>query len=359
MHGDTAAHCDGRDDKLAFVQDICTVLPDHLLAQDKVREMGKRILKGKVPFLNQALNLFLNAGVEKRHLVRDVHEILDNDDLGWRNQVFCEMSIILGTQAMEELFAKNDLQPDEIDLLITTSCTGFMIPSVDAFLINHFKMRQDTKRLPITELGCAAGAMALSRAREYLAAFPDHKVVILALELPSLTYQTKDFRMANLVSAALFGDGGAAVLLGGHSGKVKVLANQTHFFYDQLSLMGFELNQAGFKIILDKGIPELIDRGFDQLLDSFLQSHQVSRSMINHWVFHPGGRRIMDSLRDVLELQEEDIAASREVLKQVGNLSSASVFWVLAETLKKKPQGLGFMTAFGPGFNAELLLLDF
>ena len=344
---------------MAFVQDVQTVLPEHLLAQDKVREMGQRILKGKVPFLNQALNMFTNAGVEERHLVRDVHEILDHDDLGWRNQVFTESSIALGIEAMEKLFEKNAIKPEEIDMMITTSCTGFMIPSVDAHLINHFKMRPDTKRLPITELGCAAGAMALSRAAEYLAAFPDHQVVILALELPSLTYQTKDFRMANLVSAALFGDGGAAVLLNGKSGKTRVLGSQTHFFYDQLALMGFELNKGGFKIILDKGIPELIDNGFDALLDGFLSKYDQQRDDIKHWVFHPGGRRIMDSLRDVLGLVEADISASRQVLRKVGNLSSASVFWVLAETLKQDPSGLGIMTAFGPGFNAELLLLDF
>lgn len=344
---------------MAFIQHIETVLPDFVLSQDKVREMGKRILKGKVPFLNQALNLFTNAGVGERRLVKDVNEILDNDDLGWRNQVFHEQSIVLGTKALENLFAKSGVDPKEIDLIITTSCTGFMIPSLDAYLMNHFNMRSNTKRLPITELGCAAGAMALSRAYEYLKGFPDHKVIILAMELPSLTYQTRDFRMANLVSAALFGDGGAALLLNGKGGAVQVKASQTHFFHNTLSLMGFDLNSHGFKIILDKGIPELIDNGFDSLLDDFLASQNCSRADIKHWVFHPGGRRIMDSLRDVLSLKEEQMSVSREVLRQVGNLSSASVYWVLAKTLEISPHGLGVMGAFGPGFNAEILLLEF
>lgn len=344
---------------MAYVKKIETVLPEHLLSQDKVREMGRRILKGKVPFLEQALNLFSNAGVHERRLVRDVHEILDHDDLGWRNQVFKESSIALGIQAMNKLLESTLIAPDEIDLLITTSCTGFMIPSVDAYLINHFKMRPDTKRLPITELGCAAGAMALSRAAEYLKAYPQHKVVILAIELPSLTYQTGDFRMANLVSAALFGDGGAAVLLEGLPGMVEICAHQTHFFRDSISLMGFDLNTAGFKILLDKGIPELIETGFAQLVDAFLEKNGHLRSEISHWVFHPGGRRIMDSLRDVLNLEEEAMACSRAVLRNAGNLSSASIFWVLAETMKTEPDGLGFLAAFGPGFNAEMLLVRF
>ena len=344
---------------MAYIRHVETVLPEHLLSQDKVREMGKRILKGKVPFLEQALALFTNAGVEARHLVRDVDEILDHDDLGWRNNVYHEASIALGIEAMEKLFQKSGIKPKEVDMIITTSCTGFMIPSVDAYLINHFRMRQDVKRLPITELGCAAGAMALSRANEYLAAYPDHHVVILALELPSLTYQTRDFRMANLVSAALFGDGGVAALLNGRQGVAQVLASKTHFFYDAIQLMGFELNASGFKILLDKGIPELIDNGFAELLDQFLDDHHARREDIRHWVFHPGGRRIMDSLRDALSLAESEIQVSRKVLREVGNLSSASVFWVLQEKLKSDPEGLGVMAAFGPGFNAELLLLDF
>ncbi len=344
---------------MAFVNHICTALPDHYLGQEQVREMGKRVLKGKVPFLDQALGLFANAGVEERYLVKDVHEILDNDSLGWRNQVFKESSIALGEKLMSDLFAQTGLKPEEIDLIISTSCTGFMIPSVDAHLVNHFKMKRSVKRLPITELGCAAGAMAISRASEYLKAHPTHKVVVMAIELPSLTYRTKDFRVANLVSAALFGDGGAAVLMSGEPGPCEILANQAHFFYDTPELMGFDLSEEGFKIILDKKISDLVKTDFAEPVAGFLKSHDLELSDIRNYVFHPGGRRILDTLKEVLNLEESDIAASRKVLKEVGNLSSASVIWVLKETLASNPEGLGIMAAFGPGFNAELLAVRF
>ncbi len=344
---------------MAFVNHICKILPEYFLGQDQVREMGKRMLKGKVPFLEQALGLFTNAGVENRYLVRDIFEILDHKDLGWRNGIYKEACVSMGIRLMEDLFRETGLRPEEIDLFISTSCTGFMIPAMDAHIINHFRMKQGIKRLPLTELGCAAGAMALTRANDYLKAFPGHKVIILSVELPSLTYQTDDFRVANLVSAALFGDGGAVALLSEQPSTCELLEGGTHFFYDTPELMGFELTEKGFQIILDKKISELVLTDFVEPVTRFLERQNLSLEDIKNYVFHPGGRRIMDSLKEVLAIEEEDIAASRKVLREAGNLSSASILWVLEETMKRKPQGLGLMAAFGPGFNAELLTANF
>lgn len=344
---------------MSYIQCISKALPNHLLDQEAVRELGRRVLKGKVPFLEQALGLFNNAGVDCRYLVRNVHEILDNDDLGWRNQIYRDESLALCERLMTDLLEQSGIKASEIDMIITTSCTGFMIPSVDAYLINKFGLRQDVKRLPITELGCAAGAMALSRAHDYLMAYPEHKVVVLAVELPSLTYRTKDFRVANLVSAALFGDGAAGVLLSGEPSQVGIRATRTHFFYDTLEMMGFDLSASGFKIILDKQIAPLVKAHFGEPLADFLEAHGCRADQVKNWVFHPGGRRILDNLRDLLELEEGDVSASRKVLREVGNLSSASVLWVLAERLEQAQRGPGLMAAFGPGFNAEMLLLEF
>lgn len=344
---------------MTFIHQVVTAVPEHPLTQADVRDLGREVLKGKVPFVEQALKLFANAGVDNRYLVRPVAEILANDDLTWRNKVYAEACIQIGTQLMDDLLHTSGIAATDIDLIITTSCTGFMIPSVDAYLINHFRMRHDTKRLPLTELGCAAGAMALSRAREYLMAYPDHRVVVMAIEAPSLTYRTKDFRVANLVSAALFGDGGAAVLLSGKPSHCELVANRTHFFHDTPTMMGFDLSTSGFKILLDKHISELIRTDFGEPLTAFLAEHHLRPEDIQHFVFHPGGRKIMDNIASLLDLNQTDLAASRHVLRQVGNLSSASILWVLAEVLAKSPSGWGILTAFGPGFNAEMLLARF
>lgn len=344
---------------MIYVNEIVTAVPPLHLDQEKVVEMGRRILRGKIPFVDQALGLFRNAGVDMRYLVRDVDEILANPDLEWRNQVYLEWSKALAVQLLDKLLAQTGLAANTIDVLITTSCTGFMIPAVDAHVINHFRLRQDIVRMPFTELGCAAGAMSLSRARDYVLAHPQANVVVIAVELPSLTYQNDDHRVANLVSAALFGDGGAAALISGKEAPCQLIANRTHFFYDSEHFMGFDLKSTGFQIILDRDIPKLIQSGFAEVTAGFLEPQGLNCRDIKTWVFHPGGRRIMDTLRDVLELDESQLAHSRSVLRKVGNLSSASILWVLRETLRHPYEsGPAVMAAFGPGFNAELILAD-
>lgn len=344
---------------MAYINALSKVLPDHPFGQDDLLALGRIVLKGRVPFLDRALKMLANAGVDQRFFVAPVQELLENDSLDERTRIYKENAIRMGEQLMVRLCESAGIQADEIDMIITTSCTGFMIPSVDAYLVNRFRMRKNIKRLPITELGCAAGAMALSRAHDYLKAYPDHKVVVLALEMPSLTYRTQDFRVANMVSAALFGDGGAAALLSNEAGPCRILDTRTHFYYDTPELMGFDLGTAGFKIILDKAIPNLIKKDFVKPVADFLTEQGLKLADLKHLVFHPGGRRILDTLIEVLQIEEEDVSASRRVLAEVGNLSSASVLWVLEETLKKEPQGLGLMAAFGPGFNAEMLALNF
>ncbi|MCB1051661.1 MAG: hypothetical protein KDC71_13770 [Acidobacteria bacterium] len=340
------------------VQHIECGLPEFPLEQGDVVAMAREILVGKIPFVESALALISNAGVRSRRTVRPVQVLFDNQSLKWRNDVYIEGCKNLSEELMDRFLQQSGLDPKAIDLIITTSCTGFMIPAVDAHLINRFGLRSDVVRMPLTELGCAAGAMAMSRAYDFLRAFPQSNVVIIALEFPSLTYQNKDFRVANLVSCALFGDGGALVHLNGQPGPCQLRARKTHFFPNTEHLMGFDLTDSGFEIVLDKAIPDLIQREMADILNEFLDQNDLARADLKHFIFHPGGRKIMDTLREVMALREEDIACSRKVLEEVGNLSSASIFWVLAEKLRERPKGPALLGAFGPGFNAELLLAE-
>jgi predicted naringenin-chalcone synthase len=322
-----------------------------------VRELARGQLHGKVAFLDQALALFDNAGVESRRLVRDVDVLLDHRSLEWRNDVYIEECRNLGVKLLGDLLEQTSTRPEEIDVLITTSCTGFMIPALDTDLINHFRLRSDVRRLPFTELGCAAGAMSLSRAHDHLRGYPDHKVAIVAVEVPSMTYLSSDLSVANLVSAALFGDGGAAALMRSDRGRFEILDARTHFFHDTPEMMGFHVTDQGFSIVLDKRVPELLERELPAAVDSFLEKNRVGRSDLRNFLFHPGGRKILDTVHDLFGLADEDLALSRETLREVGNLSSASVLFVLEKALAGRGRpGLSLMAAFGPGFNAELLL---
>jgi alkylresorcinol/alkylpyrone synthase len=322
-----------------------------------VRELAYAVLHGKVAFLDQALALFEHAGVESRRLVRDVDVLLENRSFGWRNGVYVEECRRMGIQLLGDLLEQTSTRPEDIDVLITTSCTGFMIPALDADLINHFRLRTDVRRLPFTELGCAAGAMALSRAHDHLRAYPDHRIAIVAIEIPSMTFLSGDLSVANLVSAALFGDGGAAALVRGDGGRFEILDARTHFFHDTTEMMGFQVTDQGFSIVLDKRVPQLLERELPGAVASFLSRNGLVQGDLRSFLLHPGGRRILDTVRDLFALTEDDLALSRQTLREVGNLSSASVLWVLAKALAGGARpGLALVAAFGPGFNAELLL---
>jgi len=237
-----------------------------------------------------------------------------------------------------------------------------MIPSLDAYLANTLGFSAHVKRLPLTELGCAAGASALARASDYLCAFPEHTVLVVAVELPSLTFQIHDLSAANIVSSALFGDGAAAVLLRGGTmtGKPRVLTTESTLFPRTTGLMGFALKDAGLHILLSAEIPEVVCAEVPELLEKFLGRQGLAIADLSHFLLHPGGRRVLDGLAQCLELATEQTAVSRAILRDYGNLSSASVLFILDRFLTTKharPGDLGLLLAFGPGFSAEVLLL--
>jgi alkylresorcinol/alkylpyrone synthase len=216
--------------------------------------------------------------------------------------------------------------------------------------------------MPFTELGCAAGAMALSRSADYLRANPGGNVLIIAVELPSLTFQRKDISQANLISSILFGDGAAAVVV---TGKEKpgprILATETYTFPDSLGAMGFDLRDSGFHILLAKDVPEMIGAKIQGLVHDFLARCGKVQSDIKGWILHPGGARLLGNIEKELGLCKCDTQTSWDILRNVGNLSSATILFILQEWLEKRPLKTGeyaLAGAFGPGFSAEFLLLQ-
>jgi alkylresorcinol/alkylpyrone synthase len=238
-----------------------------------------------------------------------------------------------------------------------------MIPSLDAHLINLMGFRSNVHRMPFTELGCAAGAMALGRAADYLKAHPGGNVLIIAVELPSLTFQRKDISQANLISSILFGDGAAAVLVTAkpRPRRPQILVSETYTFPDSLNAMGFDLRDSGFHILLSKDVPELIGGQIADLVDGFLTRNGKTRADIKGWILHPGGARLLGKIEAELGLDKKDTQPSWDILGNVGNLSSATILFILQEWLDNrplKPGDFAFAAAFGPGFSAEFLLLQ-
>jgi alkylresorcinol/alkylpyrone synthase len=236
-----------------------------------------------------------------------------------------------------------------------------MIPSLDAHLINRMGFRPDVRRVPITELGCAAGAAALGRCTDYLRGYPGGTALVVAVELPSLTFQRRDLSQANLISTILFGDGAAAAVVTGRPGRgPRILEVASHLLPDTIDAMGFDLQGDGFHIILSKEVPALIRDRIKQILCTTLVRRGLSTADISAYVLHPGGRALLQAIQDELGLTDEDTQPSWNVLRECGNQSSASVLFVLDEWLRTRqlPSGAyGMLAAFGPGFSAETALL--
>lgn len=346
-----------------FVAATSTALPPHIISRDDVKYYMGRVFDIPERRLEAMMSIVDNAQVHKRHVIFPLDYTVEPRSLEKTNQEYMEHAIFLGQRAAEQCLERAGMQAHEIDLIITVSCTGFMIPSLDAHLINRMGFRSDVRRMPFTELGCAAGAMAIGRASDFLQAYPGGNVLVLAVELPSLTFQRKDISQANLISSILFGDGAAAVIVSGKQNgrSPRILTSETYTFPDSLDAMGFDLRDSGFHILLSKDVPEMIGAKIEGLVDGFLSRHGQTRQSIRGWILHPGGSRLLGNVEAALGLTKCQTQPSWDILGNVGNLSSATILFILQEWLEKRPLKKGevaFTAAFGPGFSAEFLLLQ-
>lgn len=340
------------------------VLPAHEFTRKTLERTAEIVLGEGHRHLGRVKKIIGNSGIESRYLVQSIEDTVTPHGFGHRNDLFIEASKELGKRAAQQALDNAGLQPKDIDLIITTSCTGFMIPSLCAYLIPEMGFARTTRRLPITERGCAAGAFGLAMAKDHIKA-GGKNVLLIAHEMCSLTYQRADVTMQALVGALLFGDGCAAVVIrgdGGHDevgGGLELQESQTWLFEDSWGYMGFDVKDSGLHLVLDKAIPGAVERAIKPVMLGFLESQGLTRQDIDFHVLHPGGKKVIDEVSRTFELSPDALQSSYDCLAHVGNLSSASVLVVLKNTFegRKPKQGQrGLLTAFGPGFSAELVL---
>ncbi len=305
-----------------------------------------------------------NAGVEQRHLALPLRDYAGMGDFGEANDHFIEQAVPLGARALEDALKAADLTPDDVDQIVCATVTGLAIPSLEARIAAVVGLRPDVRRVPLVGLGCVAGAAGVARLHDYLLGHPGHVAVLVTVELCSLTVQRDDTSVPNLVASGLFGDGAAAVVARGDGdpapGAVRVLDSRSRLYPDSERTMGFDVGASGLKIVLDAEVPRLVHRYLPGDVDAFLADAGLARGDIEWWVCHPGGPKVIDALRDSLGLAEHDVALTRASLASIGNLSSASVLHVLADTLRERPpppESYGLLMAMGPGFCSELVLL--
>jgi alkylresorcinol/alkylpyrone synthase len=303
------------------------------------------------------------AGVEGRYLALPMDAYDHFTGWGDANSAWIKCAQELGKQALCRALARAGLAARDIDTLFTVSITGIANPSLDARLVNRMNLSPHIKRVPIFGLGCVAGAAGIARAADYVKAYPGHVAALLSVELCSLTLRMDDLSVANVISSVLFGDGAAAVLVTGAGRQAdgpEVLATRSVFYPDSEYVMGWDITDDGFKIVLSPDVPVMVERHLAHDVDAFLSDQGLSKSQIGTWVLHTGGPKVLEATSAALELPDSALAASWECLRKVGNLSSASVLVVLEEIMshrRPEPGTLSLLAAMGPGFCSELVLL--
>jgi alkylresorcinol/alkylpyrone synthase len=294
-----------------------------------------------------------------RHLVAPVDWLLRPRTLGETMRVYAEHAPRLARLAVCRALAVAGVAPDQVDLVISVSCTGYLVPSLDVRLAAEIGLRPDVTRLPLTELGCSGGSAAIAAAHRHLVAYPRDRVLVVAVELPSLTFQQTDRSLDNLTASLVFGDGAAAAVIGHPDAAapdaLHVLGAASRLLPASAGALGFDLRDTGFHIVLDRGLPRLIERSLGPVVAEFAARQGIDEPSFH--VVHAGGPRVFDAVESALALGPETLALSRRTFREVGNLSSASILFSLAQVGQSgagQVHGDGLAIALGPGVTIEL-----
>jgi alkylresorcinol/alkylpyrone synthase len=343
---------------------IGSAFPRNYYSQEVIREALKVKWNGQLDRPQVLDRLHANVAVSGRHLALPIEAYSGLKTWGDANNAWIDCAQDLGKQALCRAMNHAGIAATDLKAIFFVSVTGIASPSIEGRLINRMGLPKDIKRIPIFGLGCVAGAAGIARAADYVRAYPDQAAALVSVELCSLTWQEADVSVANLISAGLFGDGAAAVIVGGdalvHHGPV-ILDTRSVFYPDTEDVMGWDISEKGFKIVLSRSVPEMVHLHLAEDVQKFLGDHDLQLGDIDSWIMHTGGPKVLEATEQALNLPSGALAPSWECLREVGNLSSASVLLVLEKFMTKRrpePGSLSVLAAMGPGFCSELVLLQ-
>jgi alkylresorcinol/alkylpyrone synthase len=368
------------------IRSVATALPPHALSQERIRDLAREHFAPAFPEIDRYMTVFRHAQIDMRHFAAPLEWFTTPHSFKQCNDLFIEVATALGESAARACLAQAGLEPGDVDHLIWVSTTGMAAPSPDAMLINRLGMGRHTRRTPIWGLGCAGGVAGLARAYEYTRAFPAQRVLLLSVELCSVTFQWNDHSKRNLIAASLFADGAAAVLvegddveLNGENEKLRnersstivnsqcsilnfpqLLGTQSTLWPDTLDIMGWDMVDTGMQVVFSSRIPHIVQTLMRENVAEFLARFGLVLDDIDHWILHPGGAKVIDAYQAALVIDPERLSHTRAVLRNSGNMSSTTVFFVLDAFLKAGQPGpgeYGILAVLGPGFSCELALI--
>lgn len=351
------------------IASVGTAFPPHYYEQERLLAALETLWAARHVNRDRLRRLHAKVLVGGRHLALPLEDYARLGSWGEANDAWIRVAQEIGGTAIRQALARAGIEGGELDLIISTSVTGIATPSLDARLMNRLGLAPHARRLPLFGLGCVAGAAGIARAADHVRAFPDHAALLLSVELCSLTVQREDISIPNLIASGLFGDGAAAVVVLGENHPraaaahgPSVVASRSVFYPNTEEVMGWRISERGFGIVLSAEVPVMVRRHLGGDIDTFLCEHGLKRSDIASWVCHPGGPKVLEAMADTLALPADALELTWRSLREVGNLSSASVLLVLEATLRAArpaPGSWGMLLAMGPGFCSELVLLRF
>ncbi|WP_255946238.1 type III polyketide synthase [Streptomyces odontomachi] len=333
-------------------------VPEHIITMEETLDLA-RTLHADHPQLPLALRLIGNTGVLTRHIVQPIGETLEHPGFEQRNKLYVAEAKARVPAVVRDALENAQLTPAEVDVIIYVSCTGFMMPSLTAWLINNMGFPSDTRQIPIAQLGCAAGGAAINRAHDFCTAYPESNALIVACEFCSLCYQPMDLGIGSLLSNGLFGDGVAAAVVRGRGGEgVELQRNGSYLIPKTEDWIAYDVRATGFHFLLDKRVPATMEP-LAPALKQLAGDHGWDACDLDFYIVHAGGPRILDDLSKFLRVPPEAFRFSRATLTEYGNIASAVVLDALRRLFEEggaEHQAKGLLAGFGPGITAEMAL---
>jgi alkylresorcinol/alkylpyrone synthase len=337
---------------------IATTAPAHVLKRADVVLGARQVFAETSAEFLRLLPIYVNAGVDERRSCVPLSWFFTPHGWAERNALFVEHALDLLEEAARQAIEQAGLAFAAIDAIVVVSSSGVTAPSLDARLMERLPFRRDVLRLPIFGLGCAGGVLGLARAAAMAQSQPGHHVLLLVVELCGLTFRPNDQSKGNLVATALFGDGAAALVIGPGDQQPALVGWGEHTWPQSLDVMGWRVEDDGFGVLFSQRIPQLIHDSFGAALDAFLERHHLTRRRIDRYLCHPGGTKVVAALEHAIGLAEGSLTVEREVLRTFGNMSAATLLFVIQRALAKGVPGRSLATALGPGFTAGFVLLE-
>lgn len=347
---------------MSSIVSVGTAVPPFLMRQEEARQLAGDHFACNIVNIAKYLQVFKNALVSERYFCVEPDWFRRDHSLATKNRLYLEWAEKLSLAAIEKCLEGVGVAREEIDHFVFVSSSGIATPSLDVAIINKLGLRTDIRRLPLFGLGCAGGAAGIALCNSLASTSSSATILLVAVEINSLTFQPADLTKSNLVATSLFGDGAAAVLFGGDSdGPIKVLKSVSLLRRHTDHLMGWDFVDTGFRVVFSRAVPDVIMDMMPEAVREVIDGRGITTDQIDAFIFHPGGKRILEAYQDVLGRRPEDFVSSYGVLNRYGNMSSATVLFVLDDQLRKvshRSGAYGLLAAFGPGFSAETTLVQ-